>query len=84
MLNNVKILFSEFVAEPKGATFAHENKRKVMKEEMLKFEKSLATARENIQMGMIAEAESKEDMQFLIEVQNELAKLQKKIRDYCR
>ena len=55
-----------------------------MKEEMLKFANSLATARENIQMGMVAEAESKEDMQFLIEVQNELAKLQKKIRDYCR
>lgn len=54
-----------------------------MKEEMMKFAKSLAEARTNIQMGVVAEAESAEDVRFLCEVQDDLAYLRKKICDYC-
>lgn len=54
-----------------------------MKEEMMRFAQSLAEARTNIQMGMIAEAKSAEDMKFLREVQDDLGRLRKKIYDYC-
>lgn len=54
-----------------------------MKEEMIKFAQSLAEARANIQMGLVAEAQSAEDMRFLREVQDDLGRLRKKIYDYC-
>lgn len=55
-----------------------------MKEEMLKFAQSLAEARTNIQMGLVVEAQSMEDVQFLREVQDDLGRLRKKIYDYCK
>lgn len=54
-----------------------------MKEEMMRFAQSLAEARTNIQMGLIAEAQSMEDVKFLREVQDDLGRLRKKIYDYC-
>lgn len=54
-----------------------------MKEEMMRFAQSLAEARTNIQMGLVAEARSAEDMKFLREVQDDLGRLRKKIYDYC-
>lgn len=54
-----------------------------MKEEMMKFAQSLAEARTNIQMGLVAEVGSAEDMKFLREVQDDLGRLRKKIYDYC-
>lgn len=54
-----------------------------IKEEMKKFAQSLAEARTNIQMGLVVEAQSMEDVQFLREVQDDLGRLRKKIYDYC-
>lgn len=54
-----------------------------MKEEMIKFAQSLAEARANIQIGIVDEAQSAEDMKFLREVQDDLGRLRKKIFDYC-
>lgn len=50
---------------------------------MIKFAQSLAEARTNIQMGLVAEARSAEDVRFLREVQDDLGRLRKKIYDYC-
>lgn len=50
---------------------------------MMKFAKSLAEARTNIQMGLVAEAQSEEDVKFLCDVQEDLARLRMKIYGYC-
>lgn len=49
----------------------------------MKFAQSLAEARTNIQMGLVAKAWTAEDRKFLREVQDDLNQLKRKIYAYC-